>query len=362
MSTITTTTSSTQTTLITAEKGIPTHGKLRYITRGIIPTASPHLYHLPPLAEFADVRSLPITNIKPSLALGDKSPYQLHTHGFAARRNPSVLHSVPYTRESWNDETLLKNIYIPEVEALVKQLTGAKKIVTESALMRSCVHTEVDGLATSEEKKAEEDVEEDPFPKMIGVSPTPSLTGASPAPKVHLDFSPPGARIHLRKYHEKLAKAGKFVIEAEDKLLLSGMSPSEVSKQYAGPRWSMFSIWRPLRRVTRDPLALSDRRSFPVSDYIPVKLVEPNAKSLHETEGPTHETETYLAYGSNEHDWYWIWDMQPEEVLVIQLFDSEAEGKGVVGAGGVMHSSVEVEGTDGEEARESLEVRCTAFW
>jgi hypothetical protein len=356
----TATITSSQTTL-TAPGKVPTHGKLRYITRGIIPTASPHLYHLPPLAEFADVRSLPITDIKASLDLEDASPYQIYTHGFAARRRISTLHSAPYSRESWSDESLLKGVYIPEVEALVKELTGARCIVTESATLRSCIHTEVDGLATSEDKSTQGEEELDPFPKMIGVSPIPS-SGASPAPKVHLDFSPTGARVHLRKYHHKLAEAGAGVIEAEDKLLALGIQESDIASHYDGPRWSMFSIWRPLRPIKRDPLALSDRRSFPKNDYIPVKLVEPTSKELQSSEGLTHETETYLAYGSDAHDWYWIWDMQPAEVLVIQLFDSLAEGEGIAGAGGVMHSSVDVEGTEGESARESLEVRCTAFW
>lgn len=49
-------------------------------------------------------------------------------------------------------------------------------------------------------------------------------------------------------------------------------------------------------------------------------------------------------------------------MLIIQLFDSEAERNGLGVAGGVMHSSVHIEGTEMEEARESVEVRCTVIW
>ena len=52
---------------------------------------------------------------------------------------------------------------------------------------------------------------------------------------------------------------------------------------------------------------------------------------------------------------------KPDEVLIIQLFDSEAEMNGLGVAGGVMHSSVH-EGAEMEEARESVEVRCTVIW
>jgi hypothetical protein len=318
------------------------------------------------MAEFGDVRTLPMTDIKSSLELGDESPYRLDTHGFAARKYPSVLHSPPYTRASWNDKNLLCRIYFPEVEQLVKQLTGARLVITEVGLIRDCVHTEVDGLASSEAKDDEEQEDEvvDPFPKFIGISAN-GGSGASPAPKVHLDYSPAGARTHLRRYHHQLASAGSDVIAAENKLLASGISESKLKHHYNGPRWAMFSVWRPLKPITRDPLALSDRRSFPNADYIPVKLKEPTGKGIRPVNpdgSDKHDSESYLAYGSDSHDWYWIWDMQPTEVHVIQLFDSDAEKGGNPGAGGVMHSSVDVDGTQNEPPRESLEVRCTAFW
>ncbi|KIW07359.1 uncharacterized protein PV09_02205 [Verruconis gallopava] len=342
------------------QQNVPSHGRLRYITRGLIPTASPHLYHLPPLSEFGDIRLLPIRDIKESLKLGDENPYTLDSHGFTARRHPSVLHSFPYSRLSWNDETLLKSVYIPEVEDLLRNLTGANKVVTEMVLIRSEIHSEIDALASSEEiRETDRTGDDDSWPKMIGIS---AGAGASPAPKVHLDFSPAGARVHLRKYHGALAKAGAEVISKEDNIVANGVRAEDLHKWYDGPRWAMFSIWRPLKRVTRDPLAFADRRSFPRTDYVPVDLVEPTGKALrhmYPAEMKSHKAETLLAYGSDNHEWCWVWDMEPEEVVVIQLFDSEAEKRGYCG---VMHSSVDVPETEHEPARESIEVRCTAFW
>lgn len=51
----------------------------------------------------------------------------------------------------------------------------------------------------------------------------------------------------------------------------------------------------------------------------------------------------------------------PDEVFMVGLWDSDREGDSV-GAGGAMHSSVELEGQEGEEPRESLELRCFAIW
>jgi hypothetical protein len=328
-----------------------TFGTFRYITQGLKPNPSPHLYHLPELSEFGDVRSLPMVDIRPSLDLGSESPFKLNTHGFTARRSPTALKFPPYTHSSWNDESLLKSLYIPEIEALLKQVTGGKTVFTDQVVMRTTKHTEVDGLARvgGDEEKAE-------FPTMVG---TKAGSGGSPAPKVHLDYSPAGARTHLRKYHPRTTELASIVIETEDKLLAAGVSVADLPGMYDGPRWAMFSVWRPIKPVKRDPLALSDCRTFPKEDYVDFAVLFPTGV---DDGSVSHRESVFLAYGSEKHEWHWISNQEPEEVLIIQLFDSEAEKNGLGVAGGVMHSSVELEGTEDEEARESIEVRCTVIW
>ncbi|KAH7407984.1 hypothetical protein BKA64DRAFT_436375 [Cadophora sp. MPI-SDFR-AT-0126] len=330
-----------------------TYGTFRYLSKGITPTPSTHFYHLPTLSEFGDVRSLPLTNIRPSLDQGDNTPYKLSTHGFTAIRSPASMSSPPFIHQDWNNESLLKSTYIPETEALVKRITGAKTVLTDSLVMRKNLHSEVDGLAR-------EETEEEMllFPKMVG---TKAGAGGSPAPKVHLDYSPKGARTHLRKYHPRTREFAKEVIEAEDRLLAEGFMAEEMKDKYDGPRWAMFSIWRPLKTVLRDPLALSDCRSFPKEDYVEFEVVFPSGvREVGDAKG--HPEDVFLAYGSDSHEWFWIEKQEPDEVLVIQLFDSEAEKEDRGVAGGVMHSSVSIEGTENEEARESVEVRCIAIW
>jgi hypothetical protein len=342
----------------------PTYGTFHYIPRGHQPAVSPHFYHLPPLSDFSDIRSLPLTNIRPSM-----STFTLSNQGFTALNHPSTLSSAPYTHASWSDETLLKTIYIPEIESLVRKITGAKTIFTDQLVMRTNTHTEIDGLAEDDKPSTSTSTTPNPtsekvepaFPKMVGTKPT---SAGSPAPKVHLDFAPAGARTHLRKYHPETLKRASSIIAAEDALLASGTKAGELGKKYNGPRWAMFSTWRPLKTVLRDPLALSSTATFPKEDYVPFSVLFPTGVKSGEDreEGEGHREDVYLAHGSDEHEWYWIKEQRPEEVFVIQLFDSEAEKEGRGVAGGVMHSAVTLEGTEHEEARESVEVRCCAIW
>ena len=70
---------------------------------------------------------------------------------------------------------------------------------------------------------------------------------------------------------------------------------------------------------------------------------------------------------SREHNrcrckWYWIDKQTPEEVMVLRFFDSDLEAQGYTASGGVLHSSVEVLGTENEEVRESLEIRYFCIW
>lgn len=387
-------------------------GKFRYVTKGTTPSVNPNLYHLPPLSSFNDILALPVSDIRPSLSLEDSSPYTLPYHGFTARHHPSKLHSHPYDRSSWNNEELIKTVYMPEVEDLVKKVTGCKSTVVESTVLRNNVHTEVDAL--SKEPSGAEFSHDDagPCPRMIGFS---NAGGASPAPKVHLDFSPLGARTHIRKYHRSIALAAEPVIQAENRLLKSGVKWDELKHHYRGtgngddgvPRFALFSIWRPLKTVHRDPLGLSSCASFPTSDYVAIDVVEPSGRHIpshlsqiidpthplrqdstesHEqqsvdAEAPTHLSNSYLAYAPSDkerksHGWHFISKQEPTEVLIIQLFDNEMEatmgshlGKKdravspEISASGVMHSAFQLEGEDeAGEARESLEVRVVAFW
>ncbi|KAE8447865.1 hypothetical protein EG329_010094 [Mollisiaceae sp. DMI_Dod_QoI] len=208
------------------------------------------------------------------------------------------MFSPPYSNKvggSWNDKEILKSVYVNEVEELVRKVTGARKVFTDQVVVRNQIWEEVDGLARSQEKETQtqtplpdqvqdgqenekekekkelETTHEFEFPKLIGVT---HGTGASPAPKVHLDFAPEGARTHLRKYHPQTTFLAKEIIDAEERCMREhGIGIQELGKggKYEGPRWAMFSIWRPLKRVKRDPLAVGDCSGAEAGDGISQK-------------------------------------------------------------------------------------------
>ena len=350
------------------------HGKLRYVPANHTPKASPHNFHLPELSEFSDVRVLPLHNMRPVPSVKDlpsaQNHAQLATHGFTAVHHPVSMHSSPYDLSSWKDPKVLREHYIPETASMLRAITGCTTVITEAILMRSQLWSESDALAThgghgKAEKKTdaqrtkEQELSdlETGFPQFVGFNP--AHGGASPAPKIHLDYAPGGARTHIRKYHPKLKEATKDIIATEDKLEAEAKELKESYGESDGPRWALFSIWRPLKPVKRDPLALLDTRTVPDADYVPCDVKTPN---LGEGQEGTHESESYLARYSEGHKWYWIEDMQPEEVLVIGLWDSSREKDGGKSSGGTLHSSVELKGKEGVEARESLELRCCAIW
>ncbi|UZP43312.1 hypothetical protein NXS19_011128 [Fusarium pseudograminearum] len=379
--------------MTTANK--PHQGRFRYLTRGSQPTPSKEAYLLPSLSEFGDIVTLPLTDLRPSLDLGQDSPYKLDVHGFTARRHDSALHSTPYSRASWDNEKLLRQIYFPEVEEFVKSVTGCKKAVVSAAVVRNRLYSEGDDSAPAEEEAdTQPSGSEDTshlFPPIFGNS---VKDGVCPAPKVHLDCTPKGARHHIRRYHSEVALAAEKVIEAENHLLESGIQWNDL-KDHSGkvPHFALFSIWRPLKTVHRDPLALSSAASFPVSDYVPCDQREPTDHNIPshlyrivgrdeeniDKNDDTYQTQSYLAYAPRDaektsHAWHYISEQQPSDVLVIQLFDNEMEaharapleggkGKSDLGVGGAVHSAFELVDQDEKaEARESIEVRVAAFW
>ncbi|KAI1211997.1 GA4 desaturase [Annulohypoxylon truncatum] len=339
----------------------PVLGKqVRYVAAGHVPQTSPHNFHLPALTDFGDERFLPLHSVRPLPKVSELSQYvdhaQLHTHGFTAVHHPTPFHASSYNSQSFKDPQLLRQYLIPHTAEMMKQITGCKTVITESFLLRTSTWTEKDSLATHGEEVDEASELETGFPQFIGFNP--KYGGASPASKIHLDFSPNGARTHIRKFHPDLAKSATDIIQHEDSLLKDGKDLKESYKDCGGPRWALYSIWRPLKIVDRDPLAVIGQGSFSKEDCVPVDIYFP---CLGMGTNERHLSESLVIRYSENHKWHWIDKQTPEEVLILRFFDSDAEG-GFVAGGGSFHSSLELPGTENEAPRESLEIRCLCIW
>jgi hypothetical protein len=122
--------------------------------------------------------------------------------------------------------------------------------------------------------------------------------------------------------------------------------PDEAEHLLKG-RVQIINVWRPIRPVERDPLAVAHAHSVEEDDLVPIALIYPNRKG---------ETLS-VRYNENQR-WFYKSGLAPEEVLLIKCFDSKTDGR----ARRVPHTAF-VDPTAGEEVphRESIEVRCLVF-
>jgi hypothetical protein len=121
--------------------------------------------------------------------------------------------------------------------------------------------------------------------------------------------------------------------------------PDEAEALLKG-RVQIINVWRPIKTIYKDPLAVADAHSVPDSDLVPVKLIYPN-----------REGEIITVHANNEHKWFYRYGQTPEMVTLIKCYDSKEDGR----ARRVPHSAFVNPETEGYEERESIEVRALVF-
>lgn len=121
--------------------------------------------------------------------------------------------------------------------------------------------------------------------------------------------------------------------------------PEEADQLLQG-RYQIINVWRPIKPIFKDPLAVADARSVPDSDLLPVKLVYPDRVG-----------ETYTVWPNEQHRWYFLYGQRPDEVTLLKCFDSKTDGR----ARRVPHSAFVNPDTEDRERRESIEVRALVF-
>ena len=107
-------------------------------------------------------------------------------------------------------------------------------------------------------------------------------------------------------------------------------------------RYQIINVWRPIRKIRKDPLAVADAQSITQDDLIPVPLIYPD-----------WDGETFRVRPSEKHRWFYLADQAPSETLLIKCFDSFADGR----ARRAPHSAFGLKGREGEAGTESIEVR-----
>jgi hypothetical protein len=162
------------------------------------------------------------------------------------------------------DADEIARVYYPEMIDLVKQESGAKRVVVFDHTLR----TADDGLR--EEKKIREAVH-----------------------RVHNDYTEWSGPQRLRE----------VLPDEADELLKS--------------RFAIIQVWRPIRHpVETDPLAICDARSVSFDDFV-----------ISERRYPNRIGQTYVVANNPNHRWYWFPRMRRDEALVFKVYDSAKDGR-----------------------------------
>jgi hypothetical protein len=122
--------------------------------------------------------------------------------------------------------------------------------------------------------------------------------------------------------------------------------PDDAEKLLKG-RVQIINVWRPIKKVLRDPLALAEASSVSEDDLVPVGLIYPNRKG-----------ETFGVKYNDKHKWFYKHGIAPDEVILIKCFDTKTDGR----ARRVPHTAFSDDATAADvPARESIEVRALVF-
>ena len=419
-------------------------------------------YYQPPKLKKLVPRTSPLIDIRPSVSAPNYVPTDLlKSHGFGVVKHSSAALANFHSQEDLAEQTIV-DVYHPEITSLVTKTTGARHVfITATALRRGARSPQEfklpTGLRTTTAKDErgksgeKEEAEHDEQTKVAQKTLAGNLVAhAAPVRVPHMDYTPLGARQTIRSERPEIHHAAieSGVIAAEDAICAAAHPPVRahlkdsdpvIAERYnynnnnnnnhqntkngtLGPRYAAYSIWRPLKQVGRDPIALAPRWPstttttndtttadaaagyvyWPYQNKIPGRpelggdhmrelamlgVVARGGERLSSSSSPPSSSEgTTDASSTSTTDenstalkWYYLSSHKPDEVLFIKLFDSAALGADAEHAGAPWHASPEIgtgagvgvgtgaAGADGgegaeAEARESIELRVLAFW
>lgn len=129
--------------------------------------------------------------------------------------------------------------------------------------------------------------------------------------------------------------------------------PPAVSEMFEySSRFAFLGMWRPLKTVYRDPLAVCDATTVPPTDY-QVRLREFSRTGIKSANYVmSHVAEVPL------HQWYYMSNMRDDEIVVFKGYDTKRDSAGWR----CPHTAIRIPGTENEDPRESIEARVVCFW
>lgn len=252
---------------------------------------------------------------------GQEEDYNTDNAGFAVYNSPAK-------EKLFTDEEAVREGYYQEVEQLLKsKLSGVKKVVIFDHTIRR-------------NQKA---------------------SPRQPVQQVHVDQTPGAAEARVRRH-----------------------VPADEVDDLLKNRYQLINVWRPIENPASDfPLAVIDWRSTKPQDFVKVDLlypkrqgeddgddrgkeVLPDSTSITSTEGYEVKGETFGVRPNDDHRFFYLKDMTPDEAMFIKCFDSRGESlpNGVKGIARATPHTAFVDPNSPADApgRQSIEVRCLVFY
>ena len=196
-----------------------------------------------------DRRSMPIED-------GRGQPLSLDANGFELVEHRTAV------RDFYNED--LKKVYYPEVERLIRERSGARRVVVFDHTLRSGEEAEREARLLRE-----------------------------PVLSAHNDYTEWSAPNRVRE-----------VMGEEAEALLRG-------------RFAIIQVWRATHDpIQSNPLAIADARSVAPEDLL-----------IAERRYPHRVGQTYRLKHSAKHRWYYFPRMRRDEALVFKVFDSATDGR-----------------------------------
>src|SRR5580700_2963378 len=181
----------------------------------------------------------------------------LDTNGFVLTEHETAV-------KDFYDPDEVKSVYYPEVERLLKRITGAERVVIFDHIVRNPL------LAERGEKGAR-----------------------PPAKFVHNDYTFKAAPRRVRD----------LLPEEADRLLMN--------------RFAEVNVWRAIRGpIESSPLALCDARSLDAADIVPIDLVYRDRVG-----------EIFGFLYNPKHRWYYFPRMERNEAILLKCYDSRDDGR-----------------------------------
>ena len=126
----------------------------------------------------------------------------------------------------------------------------------------------------------------------------------------------------------------------------STIYPINEAKRLLKGRVQIINVWRPIKTVRKDPLGVVDAMSVSEGDLVTKQMFHPNGV-----------WESWTVCPNGNHEWYYLREQTPEEVMLIKCFDSKVDGR----ARRTPHSAFVDPSTKDEDPRQSIEVRALVF-